>query len=247
MEVPNPHSGGLPSASRWAPLNGVPPPPSPPSPTPIYRGGPRVLDMPINLEQISSSESSRAPSRASSKSSRTTQSAQNSRKRGERDQILGRSLNPGRSLRKHYQALAESLESQKLERQAELETIQAYINQIIETQTVQQQIREQQYKARIKALEEKVQELQQAKFFSTKPGPKTAQNKLLQAPQAPQAAQNRKAEFSTHRPQNRAASNNKSNRPETTYADIAALLKTNPGGQEWQTVTKKRYQKHSRI
>jgi hypothetical protein len=31
--------------------------------------------------------------------------------------------------------------------------------------------------------------------------------------------------------------------PEPTYADIAVLLNTNPGGQGWQTVTKKRHQK----
>ncbi|KAE8334249.1 hypothetical protein BDV24DRAFT_170384 [Aspergillus arachidicola] len=179
MKVPNPHSGGLPSASRWAPLSGIPPPPSPPPPTPIYRGGPRTLDMPIDLGQISYSESSRAPSRTSSRtssrSSRSTQSAYGTRKR----EGTGPVLNP-QSLRK----LAESLENQEYERQAEIRTIQAYINEIIEAQAVQQRIREQQYEARIKTLEEKVQEVQQATISLTNPGPETAKKELIQAPQA---------------------------------------------------------------
>ncbi|KAE8376410.1 hypothetical protein BDV26DRAFT_265673 [Aspergillus bertholletiae] len=66
MEVPNPHSDGPPSGSRWVTLSGVPV--LPPS-TPIYRGGPRALDIHIDLDQINNSESSRAPSRASSRSS----------------------------------------------------------------------------------------------------------------------------------------------------------------------------------
>ncbi|KAE8381541.1 hypothetical protein BDV26DRAFT_289392 [Aspergillus bertholletiae] len=154
MEAPNPHSGGLPSASRWAPLSGIPPPPSPPSPTPIYRGGPRALDLPIDLEQISNSESSRAPSRTSSRSSRSLRSAYGTRKRE------GTGLSLPQSLRK----LAESLENQEYERQAEIRTIHTYVNQIIEAQAAQQHIREQQYEARIKALEEEVQELQQAQI-----------------------------------------------------------------------------------
>ncbi|KAE8383868.1 hypothetical protein BDV26DRAFT_250925, partial [Aspergillus bertholletiae] len=98
MVAPNPRSGDLPNASRWAPLSGIPPPPSPPSPTPIYRGGPRALDRPINLDQTSNSGSSRAPSRASSRSSRSTRSAYSTRKR----QRTGLALNP-HSLRELYQ------------------------------------------------------------------------------------------------------------------------------------------------
>ncbi|KAE8381467.1 hypothetical protein BDV26DRAFT_289321 [Aspergillus bertholletiae] len=236
MEALNPHSGGPPSASRWMPLSGVPP--LPPLPTPIYRGGPRALDIPFDLDQISNSESSRAPSRASSRSSRSTRSAYSTRKR----QGTGPALNP-QSLRK----LAESHENQEYKRQAEIRSIHAYIDQRIEAQTAQQRTQEQQYEAQIKALEEKVQELQQAQIPPTDSGPRTAKKapytELLQAPQAPQS---RKAEFSTHGPQNRAASNKKSDRPESTYADITALLKTNPGGQGWQTVTTKRYQKTAR-
>jgi hypothetical protein len=246
MEVPNPHGGGLPSASRWVPLSGIQPPPTP---TPIYRGAPRALEMPADLElDLSNSEYSRAPSRASSRSSRSTRSAQGIRKRGH----LGLSLDPGRNLRKQCQALAESLENQELERQIELETIQAHIDQRIEAQIAQQRAREQQYEARIEALEKQVQQLQQAQATQTissagiKPiAVQTApQTMVSQGPQGPQHPQGRQAEFSTHGPHNRAASKApRPSKPEATYADITALLNTNPGGQGWQTVTKKRHQK----
>jgi hypothetical protein len=105
MEVPNPHGGGLPSASRWAPLSGIQPPSTP---TPTYRGASRVLEMSTDLElDLSNSEYSRAPSRASSRSSRSTQSAQGIWKRGQ----LGLSLDPGRNLHKQCQALVELLEN----------------------------------------------------------------------------------------------------------------------------------------
>jgi hypothetical protein len=67
---------------------------------------------------------------------------------------------------------------------------------------------------------------------------------VSQGPQGPQHPQGRQAEFSTHGPHNRAASKApRPSKPEATCADITALLNTNPGGQGWQTVTKKRHQK----
>jgi hypothetical protein len=252
MEVPNPHSGGLPSASRWVPLSGTLPPPTP---TPIYRGAPRALEMPAELElDLSNSEYSRAPSRASSRSSRSTRStqsirsAQGIRKRGQ----LGLNLDHGRNLCKQCQALAESLENQELERQIELETIQAYIDQRLEAQIAQQRAREQQYEARIEALEKQVQKLQQAQATqATVPtgiepvAAQTApQTTAFRGPHGPLTPQRRRAEFSTHRPHSRAAPKAPGpSKPHATYADITALLNTNPGGQGWQTVTKKRHQK----
>jgi D-alanyl-D-alanine dipeptidase len=249
MEVLNPHGGGLPSASRWVPLSGTQPPPTP---TPTYRGAPRALEMPADLKlDLSNSEYSRAPSRASSRSSRSTQSAQDIRKRGH----LGLSLDPGRNLHKQCQALAELLENQELKRQIELEIIQAHIDQKIEAQIAQQRAREQQYEARIEALEKQVQQLQQAQATQTissaclKPtavqtAPQTTISQGLQGPQHPQG---RQAEFLIYRLYSRATS--KAPRPSKSkaiYADITALLNTNPRGQEWQTVTKNRYQKTPR-
>jgi hypothetical protein len=67
---------------------------------------------------------------------------------------------------------------------------------------------------------------------------------VSQGPQGPQHPQGRQAEFSMHRPHNRATSKApRPSKPEATYVDITALLNTNPGGQGWQTVTKKRHQK----
>ncbi|KAB8228046.1 uncharacterized protein BDW43DRAFT_316253 [Aspergillus alliaceus] len=203
MEASNPRGGGLPSASRWMPLSGIPPPPTP---TPIYRGAPRSLEMPADLEQdLSNSESSRAPSRASYRSSRSTRSAQSIRKRGGRDQIqLGPSRNSGQALRKQCQAPVESLEDQELEHQLELEEIQAYINQAIEAQIAQQRASKLPYEARIKALEETVQQLQQAQATQVAPptapklpaARKAPQTALTQAPQGPRHPQGQQAEFS---------------------------------------------------
>ncbi|KAF5854732.1 hypothetical protein ETB97_012680 [Aspergillus alliaceus] len=138
---------------------------------------------------------------------------------------------------------------QELERQIELEEIQAYINQIIEGQIAQQRAREQQYETRIKILEENVQQLQQAQVIqaasSTAQIPtaahKAPQKVLSQGPKQPRDQQ---AEFSTHRPRSTAAPKaTRLSKPEATYADITALLNPNPGGQGWQIVTKKRYRK----
>jgi hypothetical protein len=67
---------------------------------------------------------------------------------------------------------------------------------------------------------------------------------VSQGPQGPQHPQGRQADFSTHRPHNKIIFKTpRPSKPEAIYTDITTLLNTNPGGQGWQTVTKKRHQK----
>jgi hypothetical protein len=73
------------------------------------------------------------------------------------------------------------------------------------------------------------------------------QTTVSQGSQGPQHPQGRQAKFLIYRPHNKVISKApRPSRPEATYADIIALLDTNLGGQEWQTVTKKRHQKTPR-
>ncbi|KKA25949.1 hypothetical protein T310_0001, partial [Rasamsonia emersonii CBS 393.64] len=155
---------------------------------------------------------------------------------------------PLADISKQFQALAGNVEGafeqqtqiQQQACQGDLEIIWAQLMEVISNWKAEQQVREESYLQRISSLELEVSKLRTELMATNQQAP------ISDLPAHPDQA---------HRPASRAASNNqiKDQQPKTptqrplealkqlakkgtSYADVAALMATRPGGQEWQVV-----------
>jgi hypothetical protein len=137
------------------------------------------------------------------------------------------------------QAIDQQVQGQQQTRQNELEVIWTRLLGELQKRDAQQQARDEQYQVRISQLEAEVQSLQEqlAKACQT---PNTQQDGLCRpledtmrtGTQRPDKAMPKTA-IPVPKPQEKKTA---------TYADMAALLATKPGGKEWQTVPAKQKQ-----
>ncbi|KAF7137049.1 hypothetical protein CNMCM5793_006900 [Aspergillus hiratsukae] len=254
MEAPKPHGGGLFDALMLSPSNvaraarppGHPPPP-PDTPTPAPRSFQVPLDTPWDSETLgtidvgTSSDISRSPSRSSG---RSTSSASTARKRAARHvapkHLTQKALG---GMSKQFHALTNTVELHEQIRHQELEFLWGRLQEELEK-------RDEEHLARIKQLEGEVQELQKALSILKNPKPVTEAPKTLWIAQGPRNP--RTEESDSIRLPGKTAPEMPivSKRPaqhsqprKTSYADLASLLATNPGGQGWQTVPEKKARK----
>jgi hypothetical protein len=229
MEALEPHGGSVSHASTPRARHVASQSPeilgAPDTPTPSYRHSQSYIQPhtalnkleQLELPQLGSQGSLeiRELSKTSSRASET-HNAIKRRKALQREPANG--YRPMQKSIKQTNALAGALE---LAQHEGLECIRSQLAEELNSWKAQQQIREDLYLERIHLLEIEVSKLR-------------SELTAVQLPQNEERAV--PVQYSNQKP-----ANNQSTRAQrkTTYADLAALLATKPGGQEWQEVTKK--------
>jgi hypothetical protein len=167
---------------------------------------------------------------------------------------------PLRDISRQFQSLTGDMEkvieqqalTQQQAHQGDLETLWGQVNELIHGLRAEVQLRDEHYQGRITMLEQEVSRLNIELITANKPPPQPAQPAQIPPSTTSPAP--------THRPPQRAANNTKaSTEPPTaktqpaktqpakiqpakkdhSYANVAALLATTPGGQAWQEVLPK--------
>jgi hypothetical protein len=152
---------------------------------------------------------------------------------------------------KRFHALTNTIGLQAQTCQQELEFLWGRLQEELKKRDAEQHIKEKQHLERINRLEREVQKLQKALDAVKNQKPVT---EALKTPQISNAYEDPRTEgLSTFRSTSEAAPEPlvvhskgpaQHSRPDkTSYADIATLLATNPGGQGWQTVPGKKPRK----
>lgn len=233
MEDPEPHGGGEFHVSPFRPPYpassscGAPDTPSPNRWLSEALTGP-LIDLGIPLTE---SEHNRTTDRA-------TEARNGIKRRASR--VLGRpTLDAG--ILDTSKALAGLLAQVKNAYQDRLDQIQTQLTEEVQSWRAEQQAREDLHTARLATLEHEVTKLRQELEKTQRPTQRhnaTAQH--AQGKPAAQTSHRIRPHTQSQAPKSTPTSGH--NQPQSSFADIAALLATKPGGQGWQEVPRRRKQ-----
>ncbi|KAL2004445.1 hypothetical protein VTN00DRAFT_5208 [Thermoascus crustaceus] len=264
MEAPELHGGGAAHAST--PVNGyvasqlteIPEMPDTPTPsqwTQLGLSRPSTDENDLNLARASQKNSlGGAGAHRNGIASSLTSRARNIIKQrqaskgplGHRGPYRAPLINTSKQFQALAGAIEQQAESQQQARQGELEIIWTQVMEQLNTWKAEQQIREEHLLGRVSTLELEVSKLQtelnqaqQALKTSTTGQSETAHRPASRATEDITA---KKAPKDASKPREAPRSRESMKQPPkkgASFADIAALLATKPGGQEWQTVPAK--------